>query len=108
MAFDSVVHPKLIHQLQTFGINGRLLKWITAFLHGRLQCVVVENRYSFLSKVISGVPQGSVLGPMLFVLLIDDISNITVNGVLTKLYADDLISLLLLLLFLHEVHNTNR
>jgi len=53
-------------------------------------CVVVENRYSSWSKFISGVPQGSVLEPMLFVLFIDDISNITVNGVLTKLYADDL------------------
>jgi len=63
---------------------------ITAFLHGRSQCVVVENRCSSWSNVISGVPQGSVLGHILFVLLIDDISNITVNGVLTKLYADDL------------------
>jgi len=89
-AFDSVVHSKLIHKLQTFGINGLLLKWITAFLHGRSYCVVVENRYFSWSKVISGIPQGSVLGPMLFVLFIGDISNIIVNCVPAKLYADDL------------------
>jgi len=59
-AFDSVVHSKLIHKLQTFGINGFLLKWITAFLHGRSQqCVVVENRLFCLA--ICGVPLGYVL-----------------------------------------------
>jgi len=42
-AFDSVVYSKLVHKLQTFGINGLLIKWITAFLHGRSQCVVFEN-----------------------------------------------------------------
>ena len=54
------------------------------------QCVVVDNRYSSWSNVISGVPQGSVLGPMLVISFINDISNITVHGVFTKLYADDL------------------
>ena len=89
-AFDSVVHSKLIHKLRCFGINGLLLNWIEAFLYCRTQCVVVENHFSSWSEVLSGVPQGSVLGPMLFILFINDISNITVNGVFTKLYADDL------------------
>jgi len=85
-----VVHSKLIHKLRCFSINGLLLKWIEAFLYCRSQCVVVENHYSSWSNVISSVPQGSVLGPMLFILFINDISNITANGVFTKLYADDL------------------
>jgi len=55
-----------------------------------IQCVVVENSYFSWSKVISGVPQESVLGSMLFILFINDISTITVIDVLTKLYADDL------------------
>jgi len=66
-----------------------------SFLHGRSQRVVVENRYFSWSMVISGVPQGSVLGPMLFVLLVNDISNITVGpkycSYSLQLHADDLI-----------------
>jgi len=61
------------------------------FLYCRSQCVVVENRYSSWTQVISGVTRGSVLGPKLFILSINDFSTISVNGVFTKLYADDLI-----------------
>jgi len=67
-AFDSVVNSTLIHKFHCFNINGLLLKWIEAFLYCLSQSVVVENHYSSLSKVISGVPQGSVLGPMPFIL----------------------------------------
>jgi len=70
----------------------------------RFYIVVVENHYSSWSNVISGVPQGSVLGPMLFILFINDTSNITANGVFTKLYADDL-KLYISLTSLDDCHN---
>jgi hypothetical protein len=63
-AFDSIVYSKLIHKLTCYGISGKLLAWISAFLHNRLQSVVIENTNSTYVDVISGVPQGSVLGPI--------------------------------------------
>jgi hypothetical protein len=91
-AFDSVVHSKLIFKLTSYGISGKLLCWIDAFLSCRTQCVVTEHCYSRWLPVVSGVPQGSVLGPILFILFIDDISNICIGrpSVSHKLFADDL------------------
>jgi ribonuclease P/MRP protein subunit RPP40 len=73
-AFDSIVYSKLIHKLTCYGISGKLLAWISAFLHNRLQSVVIENTNSTYVDVISGVPQGSVLGPILFILFIMTLS----------------------------------
>ena len=67
-AFDSVSHPKLITKLISVGISGNLLNWITAFLTNRTQCVKMADRMSNKLPVISGVPQGSVLGPTLLVI----------------------------------------
>jgi len=89
-AFDSVVHSKLIYKLQNIGISGKLLSWITVFITCRLQCVVLENHYSEWKSVISGVPQGSVLGPILFIVFINDISDIFNDQINFSLYADDL------------------
>ena len=89
-AFDSVVHSKLLIKLKSFGLDGLLLAWIGAFLAGRSQSVVVEHMFSNWVKVISGVPQGSVLGPILFLLYIDDVTLICPGSVTSKLFADDL------------------
>ena len=89
-AFDSVSHNKLLAKIAAYGISGYLYQWIVDFLTNRKQAVRVENVLSGFLTVISGVPQGSVLGPTLFLLFINDVCD--VFGDLTdvcKLYADN-------------------
>ena len=91
-AFDSVCHNKLITVLSTYGFRGKILFWIKSFLSNRFQYVSINNQCSTPSPVISSVPQDSILGPLLFVIYINDIVDITPlshshNGL--YLYADD-------------------
>ena len=90
-AFDSVPHERLITKLYSLGFQGKLLDWINCFLTGRSQCVRINDNYSYLAEVISGVPQGSIpSGPVLFITFINDLPH-TVSG-LVKIFADLLFS----------------
>ena len=86
-AFDTVPHERLIHKLSNLGIQGHALGWIKSFLSGRTQKVVVDGEESGWRDVISGIPQGSVLGPMLFVCFVNDLPDDIKSSAL--LFADD-------------------
>ena len=86
-AFDSVLHQRLLLKLDHIGVSGVLQRWIRAFLTDRQQQVVCNGCPSAWAKVTSGVPQGSLLGPLLFLVYINDISDNLASP--AKLFADD-------------------
>ena len=87
-AFDSVAHERLLLKLENIGIKGDLLNWIRYFLSGRTQCVSVDRVMSNWRNVLSGIPQGTVLGPILFVIFINHMPE-ELKYNMCKLFADD-------------------
>ena len=86
-AFDIVPHQRLLSKLNYYGIQGKTLAWINLWLTERFQHVVVDGEASSFVKVTSGVPQGTVLGPPMFLLFINDIHE-NLDSTL-RLFADD-------------------
>ena len=87
-AFDKLDFNITLSKLSNLGINGKIGKWLHSFLTGRMQSVVVNGEKSNPAPVLSGVPQGSVIGPLLFLVLIGDIDNNICNAFLSS-FADD-------------------
>jgi len=87
-AFDSVPHCQLISKLEAYGICGDLSLWISNFLSNRLQREVINGCLSDWVSVKSGVPQGSILGPLLFILYVNDIPDLIESN--SKMFADDI------------------
>jgi len=89
-AFEFVSHSKLLQKFTAYGITGDLLNCLTDFLPNRNQRVALPNGVSSFQLVSRGVPQGSVLGPLVFSIYIDDITDLFPGAVNIKLFADDI------------------
>ena len=88
-AFDSVNHSILLAKLKSYGVTGKLWSWFADYLHGRFQRVVVDGVASQWTSVSCGFPQGSILGPILFTIFINDLPNSITHKSKMALYADD-------------------
>ena len=100
-AFDRVWHARILHKLKNNSITGSLNKWFSDYLTDRKQCVVINGHSSEYGTTEAGVPQGSVLGPLLFLIFIDDIKEGL--GSKISLFADDS-----LFYMVSNLHNTNK
>jgi ribonuclease P/MRP protein subunit RPP40 len=87
-AFDTVNHRILLDKLNHYGIRGVANKWVESYLEGRTQFCTFNNSTSNYTKVTCGVPQGSILGPLLFLIYVNDLGTIF-NSLKTILFADD-------------------
>ena len=87
-AFDSIFHKKLLIKLRAYGIHNYVCNWIEDFLTHRLQCVTINNCSSSRLSCTSGIAQESILGPILFIIYINDLSDSIMHSDIF-LYADD-------------------
>ena len=87
-AFDKASQKLLLHKLQHYGVRGPTLQWVEAFLSHRIQQVLVDGQVSSQADITSGVPQGSILDPLLFLAFINGLPDCTKHST-TRLFADD-------------------
>ena len=88
-AFDSVDHTIFLARLRVFGVSEQLLAWFTDYLTGRAQRVVLDGAVSQWAPATSGVPRGSLFGPLSFTIFLNNLTGKTVGGVRAALYADN-------------------
>ena len=87
-AFDTVDHKILLDKMHAYGIRGNILRWFRSYLTNRSQFVSYDGIQSTTQTITCGVPQGSILGPLLFIIYVNDICNVS-ELLFTVLYADD-------------------
>lgn len=87
-AFDKIDHEILLRKLSLYGISGNLYKWLENFLMDRHQYVALNGELSYIAQVLSGVPQGTVLGPILFLIYVNDLAS-NISDSTCRFFADD-------------------
>ena len=88
-AFDCINHAILLQKMKFYGVSGKLYNLIKSYVDGRYQKVVLSHNKGTWEKIRQGVPQGSILGPILFLIYICDLPNPASTGTKILLYADD-------------------
>ena len=76
-AFDTLDHKILISKLKNYGVRGNDLKWFKSYLNNRKQFIAYNNKYTSFETITCGVPQGSILGPLLFLIYVNDLNQVS-------------------------------